>query len=159
MAGQLRVNAIEAGTTRIEYGIEWQGVAAKDVYRRTIADNGKGMTGDELVQFFNIFGGGGKPIGGEHENFGVGAKTGLMPWNHYGIVVISWADGVGSMIRIERDEHTGEYGLRPTSVHHDDEDIVELAAPLHYDAELDIDWRKIKPKWIDDHGRVLVLLE
>src|SRR5687768_3655057 len=81
------VNAIEAKATKIEFGVEWQAVESKGIYRRVIADNGIGMTGEQMVGFFNTFGGSGKPIGGAHENFGVGAKTSLMPWNHYGVVV------------------------------------------------------------------------
>src|SRR4051794_39310939 len=79
------INAAEAGATRVDFGIEWQAVQNVGVYRRVIADNGSGMTGDELVEFFNTFGGGGKPIGGVHENFGVGAKTSLLPWNRHGV--------------------------------------------------------------------------
>src|SRR5262245_12025221 len=82
------VNALEADATRIEFGIEWQAVESKGVYRRRIADDGRGMTAEQLREFFNTFGGGGKPIGGVHENFGVGSKTSLLPWNPYGMVVI-----------------------------------------------------------------------
>jgi hypothetical protein len=84
------VNAIEAGANRIFYGVEWQGVVNHDVYRRMIIDDGGGMDDSELERFFGTFGGGGKPIGAAHENFGIGAKTTLLPWNHLGIVVISW---------------------------------------------------------------------
>src|SRR5262245_38495686 len=73
------INAIEAGAARIEFGVEWQGVQSKGVYRRIIADNGKGMTPEQLEGFFNTYGGGGKPIGSEHENFGIGSKTSLLP--------------------------------------------------------------------------------
>src|SRR5262245_21951713 len=90
---EMQVNAQEAGATRIEFGIEWQAVEDKGVYRRTIADNGCGMNAEQLVEFFNTFGGGGKPIGGAHENFGVGSKTSLLPWNKYGMVVVSWVNG------------------------------------------------------------------
>src|SRR6476619_3644328 len=58
------INALEAGATRIVFGIEWQGVENGQVYRRMVADNGRGMTSEELVAFFNTYGGGGKPIGG-----------------------------------------------------------------------------------------------
>src|SRR5438105_15819580 len=67
------VNAVDAGATRVEYDIEWQAVENLGVYRRLIGDNGCGM-GSRIVEFFNTFGGGGKPIGGIHANFGVGAK-------------------------------------------------------------------------------------
>jgi hypothetical protein len=38
-----------------------------------VADNGTGMGPDQLLKFLNTFGGGGKPAGDAHENFGVGA--------------------------------------------------------------------------------------
>src|SRR6476660_9937428 len=63
------VNAIEAQATHIEFGTEWQGVHERGVYRRVIADDGSGMTPDELLTFFRTYGGGGRPIGGIHENF------------------------------------------------------------------------------------------
>src|SRR5262245_50405561 len=106
------VNANEAKASRVDYGIEWQAVEHLGVYRSLIADNGQGMADAELVEFFNTFGGGGKPIGGIHENFGVGAKTSLLPWNRYGLVVISWVDGEPSMIWVQHDAESGEYGLR-----------------------------------------------
>src|SRR5947209_7102919 len=65
-------NSVEAGASRILFGVEWQGVEQQGVYRRLIADNGVGIPYHRMVSFFNTFGGGGKPIGGEHENYGVG---------------------------------------------------------------------------------------
>src|SRR5215472_11631187 len=67
-------NSLEAGATKVEFGIEWQAVAKWGVYRRTVADNGCGMNADELLKFFKTLGAGAKPIGGVHDNFGVGAK-------------------------------------------------------------------------------------
>lgn len=153
-------NAEEAGATRIEFGIEWQAVENKGVFRRTIADNGKGMTAEQLVAFFNTFGGGGKPIGGAHENFGVGSKTSLLPWNKAGMVVVSWVGGDASMIWVEQDPQSGEYGLRVELV--EDEQHNEAWEPVYgpYDHtdELGCDWSRIKPDWIGDHGTVIVLL-
>jgi hypothetical protein len=153
------INAIEAGATRIEFGVEWQAVNAKGVYRRMIADNGKGMTPEELQEFFNCFGGGGKPIGDEHENFGIGAKTALLPWNHHGVVVISWVKGEPAMIRIMRDQRTSEYGLQLFRAKDDQGDESYEAVVLPYnDSEHGVDWSKVKPSWIDQHGTVIVLL-
>jgi hypothetical protein len=153
------INAIEAGATKIEFGVEWQAVNAKGVYRRMIADNGKGMTPAELEEFFNCFGGGGKAIGDEHENFGIGAKTALLPWNHHGVVVISWVDGQPAMIRIMRDETTGEYGLKIFHVEDNEGDESRQAVVEPYDdLEHGVDWSKVKPPWIDQHGTVIVLL-
>jgi hypothetical protein len=155
-------NALEADATRVEFGIEWQAVENLGVYRRVIADNGSGMSGDELVEFFNTFGGGGKPIGGLHENFGVGAKTSLLPWNQFGMVVISWVDGEASMIWVERDQRTGEYGLRLEETEDETGQVSlisldEVYAPYN-DEENGCNWAAVKPDWIEDHGTVVVLL-
>jgi hypothetical protein len=118
------------------------------------------MAGDELVAFFNTFGGGGKPIGGVHENFGVGAKTSLLPWNHYGMVVISWVEGEPAMIWVQKDPQTGEYGLRVEEV--EDEETGDLSLETVYapydDEDHGVDWSAVKPEWIDDSGTVIVLL-
>jgi hypothetical protein len=158
-ARELAVNATEAGATRIHFGIEWQGVANSRVYRRTIVDNGRGMNQEELRKFFGTYGGGGKPIGGAHENFGIGAKTTLLPWNHLGIVVVSWQNGQANMIRIKREASTGEYGLQVYDAEDEDGNAVkEVVVEPFYDEEFSIDWNLVKPDWIEDHGTVIVLL-
>ena len=107
---ELKENADEAGASNIHFGIEWQGVENLGVFRRLVADDGKGMDEQEINQFMRTYGGGGKPIGAEHENFGIGAKVTLLPWNREGIVVISYKDGLASMIRLKHDVATNEYG-------------------------------------------------
>jgi hypothetical protein len=153
-------NSLEAGATRVEFGVEWQAVESRGVYRRVIADDGAGMTPDQLVEFFNTFGGGGKPIGGVHENFGVGAKTSLLPWNRHGVVVVSWVKGEPSMIWVMCDPDTGEYGLKiEQAVHPETGDVtLESVYSPYADEELGCDWAAIKPDWIVDHGTVIVLL-
>lgn len=154
------VNAIEAGATRIHFGIEWQAAEAKGVYRRVIADDGKGMTGEELVTFFRTFGGGGKPIGGIHENYGVGSKTSLLPWNPYGIVVVSYVEGQAAMIWLDRDEASGEYGLRvfPATDPVTGEPVQDAVVFPFDDPVSGCDWSRVKPEWIGEHGTVIVLL-
>ena len=154
------INSMEAQATRIEFGIEWQAVSSVGVYRRTIADNGTGMTPSQMVEFFNTFGGGGKPIGGVHENFGVGAKTTLLPWNKYGIVVVSWVDGEASMIWLKWDAEANVYGLRLFTAMDDETgetSLDEVVEPFD-DEEHGCDWRAIKPEWVKSHGTVIVLL-
>ncbi|MEM9405872.1 MAG: hypothetical protein AAGA81_07540 [Acidobacteriota bacterium] len=154
------INAEEAGATRVEFGIEWQAVESLGVYRRVIADNGQGMTADELVGVFNTFGGGGKPNGGAHENFGVGSKTSLMPWNRFGIVVVSWVEGEASMIWLHQDSAGGDYGLRlfdaldPTT---GESSLEHVYGPFD-DPDNGCDWSQVRPDWIDQHGTVIVLL-
>lgn len=108
------INSQEAGATSLHFGIEWQGVETKGVYRRVILDNGPGMTADKMLLFLNTYGGSGKPIGGEHENFGHGFKTSTLPWNRNGIVVVSKSaeDGSLAMVRLEYDTKATEYGAR-----------------------------------------------
>ena len=153
-------NSIEAGAKRIEFGIEWQAVENLGVYRRTIIDNGAAMDDDELVAFFNTFGGGGKPIGGPHENFGIGAKTSLLPWNHYGVVVISRKGGIDAMIWLHRDPATKEYGLKLFDVEDDEGNVewVDVVEPYDATEENGVDWRSVLPDWLGDCGTAIVLL-
>jgi hypothetical protein len=160
-ARETAINALEAEASRILFGIEWQGVECANVYRRLIADDGWGMDPDELEAFFNTYGGSGKPIGGVHQNFGIGAKTTLLPWNQHGVVVVSWKNGEGSMIWIRKDPKSSEYGLRRWTVADDDGYPTDaLVIEPYEDEELGIDFRTIGPEWIREggHGTVLLLL-
>jgi hypothetical protein len=147
---ELLVNALEAGATRIEFGPEWGAVEGQGVFRLMVADNGKGMDAENLLRFLNTFGGGGKPIGDAHENYGVGAKTSLLPWNHHGLVVISWtpSNPAGAMVWLMRDPASGEYGARKIQT---DEGYHEIVEPFG-------EWSHVKPEWIEDHGTVVVCL-
>lgn len=153
------INALEAGATRVELATEWQGVEKLGVHRRLIVDNGKGMTPDELVSFFNTFGHGGKSIGGLHENFGVGSKTSLLPWNKYGLVVVSWQGESMSMIWARCDAGTGEYGLRLMDATDDagNKSLEHVVAPFD-DTEHGIDWRALRPEWAKKSGTAIVLM-
>lgn len=110
---ELYKNAIEAGATQVEFGPEWQGVERQGVYRLMVADNGKGMNAQQIETFLNTFGGGWKPIGDAHENYGIGAKTSTLPWNQKGVVVLSWPenDPIGVMLWLCKDPLTGEFIL------------------------------------------------
>src|SRR5262245_32580885 len=66
-AREFRKSSREAGATRVEFGIEWQAVEKSGVYRRTIIDNGAGMTPQDLRTFFSTLGEGAKKIGGVHD--------------------------------------------------------------------------------------------
>ena len=152
-------NAIEAGATRVEYGLEWQGVQATGVYRRMIADDGCGMSAEELIEFFNTIGATGKQIGGAHENFGIGGKVSLVPWNTAGMIVLSRKDGDESGIWIWADPDTGQYGLRYFNIPDEDGDPVpELVWAPGWDDDLQIDLSQVWPPWIKDHGTVIILL-
>jgi hypothetical protein len=149
-------NSLEAEATKVEFGIEWQAVEKFGVYRRTISDNGIGMSRDELLRFFSTLGEGAKRIGGIHDNFGVGAKLASLPWNPEGVVVISYKDNVGSMIRIELNPDTAEYELveyqsdRGTSYVINPSEVADWGR--------DINWGTVGAEWVRKHGTTIVLL-
>ncbi len=145
-------NSKEAGATKVEFGLEWQAVERMGQYRRTISDDGAGMSPTELLEFFSTLGAGSKSIGGVHDNFGVGAKISLLPWNPAGVVVISYKNGVGSMIWIILDEETSEYEL----VEFDSPSGIRVVvSPSVVD---NVDWSRVAPEWAREHGTTVVLL-
>jgi hypothetical protein len=145
-------NSIEAGASKIEFGIEWEAVDKLGHYRRTIIDDGCGMSTEELLKFFSTLGEGAKKIGGVHENFGVGAKVASLPWNPEGVVVISYKHGRGSMIWIVLDPDSNDYELVEFDVAGHKNCVIE---PQIVDG---IDWAAIRPAWMGEHGTIIVLL-
>jgi len=147
-------NSLEAGASRVEFGIEWQAVEKLGVYRRTIIDDASGMSRDELLRFFSTLGEGAGKIGGIHDNFGVGAKIASLPWNPKGVVVISYKNGQASMIWIELDPESRDY------------ELVEFEAAGTTSCVIDptqvawpgADWGTIRPDWLTEHGTIVVLL-
>ncbi|GAB4195415.1 MAG: hypothetical protein OHK0013_01550 [Sandaracinaceae bacterium] len=152
---ELFVNAIQAGATRIEFSPEWRAVEELGVYRFMVADDGAGMSAQQMLAYLNTFGGGGKPIGDAHENYGIGSKTSTLPWNHAGVVVLSRTaeDPEGCMVRLRRDPRTGEYGAHRFET--DDGEFVSVVRPFH---DGTIDWNTVWPSWLGEHGTVVVLL-
>jgi hypothetical protein len=149
-------NSLEAGATRVEFGIEWQAVEKHGVYRRTVADNGCGMSADELVRFFRTLGLGAKPIGGVHDNFGVGAKIASLPWNPAGLVILSFKNSKASMIQIVYDHETNEYELVEFQAGSTTSCVIN---PTDIDwRDHEVDWGLVTPDWARDHGTVVVLL-
>lgn len=115
------VNAIQARATQVTFGVEWQAVAARQVYRRTIIDNGSGIPAQQMPAFLNKFGGSGRIIGDITSNYGIGFKTSCLPWNTAGVVVISVnSESENSKSRVnmmwlrreKRSDGTFDYGAR-----------------------------------------------
>jgi hypothetical protein len=157
-ARELLKNSLEAGATRVEFGIEWQAVAQFGVYRRTIADNGCGMDRHELVRFFSTLGAGDKRIGGVHDNFGVGAKIATLPWNPESVAVLSYKGGNASMIEIVLNPESGEYELVEFADGEIKSCVVDPNAINWAASGSEVDWSKIKPDWLTANGTVVVLL-
>ena len=149
-------NSIEAGATKVEFGVEWQAVEKFGVYRRTIADNGVGMSKEELLRFFSTLGEGAKRIGGVHDNFGVGAKIASLPWNPEGVVVISYKDGNGSMIRIELNPETAEYELTEFQSQRGASYVINPSEVADWGN--DVNWSVMAPEWARQHGTIVILL-
>ena len=148
-------NSREAKAKRVEFGIEWQGVEKLGVYRRTICDDGIGMSAQELNDFFSTFGAGSKKIGGVHDNFGVGAKIASLPWNPEGLVVVSYRDSKASMIQIVLDTDTNEYDLVEFNFGSGYKCVID---PTEIDWADGINWAEVAPDWCRAHGTVIVLL-
>lgn len=149
-------NSIEAGATKVEFGVEWQAVEKFGVYRRTIADNGVGMSKEELLRFFSTLGEGAKRIGGVHDNFGVGAKIASLPWNPEGVVVISYKDGKGSMIRIGLNPETAEYELTEFQSQRGASYVINPSEVADWGN--DVNWSVMAPEWACQHGTIVILL-
>jgi hypothetical protein len=151
-------NSEESGATKIYFDVERQAAEKLGVLRRAIIDNGSGMSPDDMRVFLTTFGGGGKPIGVDG-NFGQGFKSSVLPWNPYGVVVISYTEDTpdGAMLWIFRD-HEGNYALKEWQVVDEYGDVVllDVIAPMH-DEEHGCDWSKIRPDWLAT-GTVIVLL-
>ncbi len=154
-AREFQKNAQEAGATRVEFGIEWQAVEKDGVYRRTISDNGSGMTREELSRFFSTLGEGARRIGGVHDNFGVGAKIASLPWNPEGVIVISYKGGHASMIRIQLDDDGAEYELCEFRSQKGTACVIN---PDEVDWEEGVNWGAVAPPWAREHGTTIVLL-
>jgi hypothetical protein len=165
-------NSVEAGATRVEFGLEWQSVVKHKIYRRVISDNGCGMTPDELVTFFKTLGVSSKSTEGLENNYGIGAKIASLPWNPLGVTVISYSKkngrSRGAMIRIF-ESPAKEYCLhefrdeREGLVSSIDPDVVDWAqydwSEYNPDWSADnIDWSAVVPEWVKQAGQGTVVV-
>lgn len=144
---QNSIEAIQASGTEgtIAWDVDWAYYDLEGVYKLSITDNGVGMSGEEMVRYINQL------SSSVHEqshsgNFGVGAKIAAATRNHYGLIYLSWKDGVGYTVHLWRDPATGEYGLRQF--------LLPDGTFAHW-GRLD---DTVKPEEFDEHGTRVVLL-
>ncbi len=150
---ELTQNSIEAITrTRrqageIRWDVDWNrfDLVGDGVFKLSIADNGDGMTGPEMVRYINQLSSSISPQS-HHGNFGVGAKIAAATRNHAGLIYLSWKNGEGAMIHLWRDPETGQYGLR--QFEHPDGTFAHWL-PIE---------ASVKPEPIQEHGTMVVLL-
>ena len=161
---ELARNGIEANATTIRFGVEWEGVKATGVYRMQYADDGVGMTKADLRQYMSTLGKGGKTVGGPHDNYALGSRMTLLPWNPNGVVVISMVDGEAFMVKMMFDANAsngeGEYVLEEIEWHDDDGQSISTVYPPYVDADLNLDWADTIPEFIrkSGHGTTFILL-
>lgn len=152
-------NSLEACAKRVEFGIEWLAVERFGVYRRTVVDDGVGMSENELLEFFSTLGAGAKKIGGIHDNYGVGAKIAALPWNPEGVAVISYRDGKASMIWIMLEPESGDYELAEFQLGEKTQCVIDpnQISAREWHAMGEVDWGSVAPDWVREHGTMIVL--
>lgn len=128
------VNAQQAGARHVLYGVEPVARARFGVLRRTVLDDGCGMTADQMVAYVNSFGGSGSAQAGG-ANFGYGAKVSLLPWNPDGVTVLSRRDGHTTLMKLGR--VNGRYGaiMLPGDYDQDDGTTLTLVNPYVEDLQ------------------------
>jgi hypothetical protein len=164
-ARELVRNGIEAQASHIEIGVEWQAVASRGVYRLQYSDDGLGMNRDQLREYMRTLGKGSKDVGGPHDNYALGCRMTLLPWNPLGVVVISMADGEPNMVKLMYDpdasEGSGEYVLEEVEWEDEARDVSRSTVyPPYVDDDIGIDWSLTVPKMIEQagHGTTFILL-
>ena len=102
---ELVKNGIEAGATKVQLGVHWDGSQRSDwgelpgghhllkgVFRAVYYDNGDGM-GDQMAEYMTgllALDSKDSLSGDLHSNKAMGARVSTLPWNKLGMVVVSW---------------------------------------------------------------------
>jgi len=151
---ELLKNAIEAEADRVEFTPEWGAVRTDGVYRLKVADNGRGMTLEELDTYMASFGASARGVD-IRGNFGIGARMTLLPWNHAGVLVLSWSkehpDGLGMVMNLGKEGYELQT-LEQSIIGHD---VVSLKKPRRGEWLYE-KWAAMKPGLISNHGTVVV---
>lgn len=138
----LRLTGGKGGS--IIWDVDWSYFNLSDgVMKLACIDTGSGMVGKDMVRYINELS---SSIHQQSKtgNFGVGAKIAAAPLNPHGLVYMSWVDGVGHMIHLWFDPEEEVYGLKRWP-----QNGGEFWTPVSND---------LKPKEIDQHGTMVVLL-
>lgn len=146
---ELTQNGIEAihrseSPGSIIWDVDWITYDLTNVMKLCVIDTGDGMTGEEMQKFINQL----SSSGSEQSitaNYGIGAKISAATKNPSGVVYQSWKNGQGSMIHLEKNTITGEYGLRQFEL---SDGTYSHFVPLSDD---------VKPEEIDNHGTKVIL--
>lgn len=148
---ELTQNSIEAilhtdeQRGEIVWDVDWNRLALDSTYKLAVIDNGTGMTGEDMVNYINALSAS-INVQSLRGNYGVGAKIAAAPRNQAGLLYLSWKDGVGYMVHLWKDPENGTYGLR------------QLQRPDGTFGHWGYLEDTVKPKAIDKHGTMVVLL-
>lgn len=166
---EIVTNSIQANADKILFTTEWQAVAAHGVHRRIVIDNGHGIAAKDMTDFISTYGGSGKIVGATNENYGVGLKSSTLPWNRYGLVVISKYTPTNGpqehslvwMMADPADPEEGEFGPRLFTGEEQGDPEAQATAVIDLNAfaefyvdESEVDWTKVFP---GDHDGVAVV--
>jgi len=113
------------------------------------------MSPEEMIKYLAAFGRSSKKVGGIHDNFGWGVRISLLPWNPEGVVVISVKNGKQSMLQMANEN--GEYEVVDWPSQSSTKCVID-PTEMNWESINEIDWGRIKPDWIQDHGTIIVLL-
>jgi len=142
---ELLQNSIEAGATKATVLYETEAKGVKGIDRAIFIDNGKGMADPDLMKRYAQFNSSGKTVGTMHDNFGIGAKISLLPFNQYGLVFMSWDEKNkdGNMIWLCKNTK-GQYGAKRFQVQYPDDEIDYLSCiHPHECKEEGINWGQV----------------
>ncbi len=148
---ELTQNGIEAVTRtgdpgQVVWDVDWISYDLADgPMKLCITDTGDGMTGPEMLEFINQLSSSGSELS-LSTNYGVGAKIAAATKNPAGVIYQSWKGGQGRMVYLEKNEATGEYGLRQWS-------LADGTYEYHFPLE-----DSVKPTLIGECGTKVVLL-
>lgn len=166
-ARELVRNGIEADATKIRMGVEWEAVKAKGVYRLQYTDDGVGMNREQLRDYMRTLGKGSKIVGGPHDNYALGCRMTLLPWNPAGVVVISQVQGESpNMVKFEFDASAnngdGEYVLVEEEWENSttNESSRSTVYPPYFNEDEGFNWSDTIPEIITEsgHGTTFILL-
>jgi hypothetical protein len=148
---ELTQNSIEAiletpeRRGEILWDVDWPTFANTGIYKLSITDTGKGMTGNEMVKYINHLSSSSRAQSLDG-NYGIGAKIAAATRNRQGLIYLSWQNGEGSMIQLWQDPQTGDYGLKQWE--REDETFGHV---------LSLD-DVVRPDLIQEHGTRVILL-
>lgn len=150
---QMLAHPGERYTPVVEVFVDPYYLKTQGVRKLAHADNAIGMSAEQLESHFAQLFVSGK-VQATDKNFGIGSRVATARFNPRGVEVRSWHNGRGNMIRFELDSARDMYGL----VDWDLGGFITNVCPLDETTFAEEELALLKPRFIDGHGTVVVLL-